>query len=113
MGNSLMVAGCKLGMGVRLCAPEHLWPAEDLVKTCRGIAEETGARLTLTEDVDEGVGGVDYLYTDVWVSIGEDKSAWAERIRLLRPYQVNADVIGRTENRMHTIKAVMVATLGG
>jgi ornithine carbamoyltransferase len=164
MGNSLMVAGCKLGMDVRLCAPEHLWPAEDLVKTCRGIAEETGARLTLTEDVDEGVGGVDYLYTDVWVSMGEDKSAWEERIRLLKPYQVNADVIGRTgnpqvrflhclpafhnretkvgeeifeqygldgmevtdevfeskhsivwdqaENRMHTIKAVMVATLG-
>ena len=138
--------------------------AEDLVKTCREIAEETGARLTLTEDVDEGVRGVDYLYTDVWVSMGEDKSAWEERIRLLRPYQVNADVLRRTgnplvrflhclpgfqnretkvgeeifeqygldgmevtdevfesrhslvfdqaENRMHTIKAVMVATLG-
>ena len=128
------------------------------------LAEETGARLTLTEDVDEGVGGVDYLYTDVWVSMGEDKSAWEERIRLLKPYQVNADVIRRAgnplvrflhclpafhnretkvgeeifeqygldgmevtddvfeskhslvfdqaENRMHTIKAVMVATLG-
>jgi ornithine carbamoyltransferase len=93
MGNSLMVAGCKLGMDVRLCAPEHLWPAEELVKTARGIAEETGARLTLTEDVDEGVRGVDYLYTDVWVSMGEDKSAWEERIRLLKPYQVNADVM--------------------
>jgi ornithine carbamoyltransferase len=69
MGNSLMVAGCKLGMDVRLCAPEQLWPAEELVKTCRGIAEETGARLTLTADVDEGVGGVEYLYTDVWVSM--------------------------------------------
>src|SRR5512132_1934989 len=164
MGNSLMVGGCKLGMDVRLCAPEHLWPKEDLVKTCREIAGETGARLTLTEDVDEGVSGVDYLYTDVWVSMGEDKSAWEERIRLLKPYQVNAEVIGRTgnplvrflhcltafhnretkvgqklvaqdgldgmegtddvfesehsivfdqaENRMHTIKAVMVATLG-
>jgi ornithine carbamoyltransferase len=74
MGNSLMVAGCKLSMDVRLCAPEHLWPAEDLVKTCRGIAEETGARLTLTEDVDEGVDGVDYLYTDVWVSMGRTRA---------------------------------------
>ena len=89
MGNSLMVGGCKLGMDVRLCAPEHLWPAEDLVKTCREIAEETGARLTLTADVDEGVTGVDYLYTDVWVSMGEDKSVWEERIELLTPYQVN------------------------
>jgi ornithine carbamoyltransferase len=164
MGNSLMVGGCKLGMGVRLCAPEHLWPQESLVKTCRAIAEETGARLTLTADLDEGVGGVDYLYTDVWVSMGEDQGAWDERIRLLKPYQVNADVVRRTgnpdvrfmhclpafhnrettmgqeiyerfgleglevtdevfesprsvvfdqaENRLHTIKAVMVATLG-
>jgi ornithine carbamoyltransferase len=165
MGNSLMVGGCKLGMDVRLCAPEHLWPAADLVEACREIAGQTGARLTLTEDVDEGVGGVDYLYTDVWVSMGEDKSVWAERIELLTPYQVNADVVARTgnprvrfmhclpafhnretkvgeeifqtygmdglevtdevfesetsivfdqaENRLHTIKAVMVATLGG
>jgi ornithine carbamoyltransferase len=164
MGNSLMVMGCKLGMDVRLCAPEHLWPNEELVKTCRGIAEATGARLTLTADLDEGVNGVDYLYTDVWVSMGEDPSVWEERIKLLKPYQVNADVVKRTgnpkvrflhclpafhnretkvgeeifekygldgmevtdevfesetsivfdqaENRMHTIKAVMVATLG-
>jgi ornithine carbamoyltransferase len=164
MGNSLMVGGCKLGMDVRLCAPEHLWPSDDLVKTCREIAETTGARLTLTADVDEGVGGVDYLYTDVWVSMGEEKSVWEERIELLRPYQVNADVVRRSgnaqvkflhclpafhnretkvgkeifetygldglevtddvfespasivfdqaENRLHTIKAVMVATLG-
>src|SRR5690606_5089350 len=73
MGNSLMVTGCKLGMDVRLCAPKALWPAEDLVATCRQIATETGARLTLTESVDEGVKGVDYLYTDVWVSMGEPK----------------------------------------
>ena len=106
MGNSLMVAGCKLGMDVRLCAPEHLWPAEDLVKTCRAIAEETGARLTLTEDVDEGVDGVDYLYTDVWVSMGEDKSVWEERIRLLKPYQVNADVVGRTGNPQGQVPAL-------
>ena len=164
MGNSLMVGGCKLGMDVRLCAPEHLWPAEELVKSCREIAEETGARLTLTADVDEGVKDVDYLYADVWVSMGEDKSVWKERIDLLTPYQINSDVVTRTgnphvkfmhclpafhnretkvgeeifetygldglevtddvfespasivfdqaENRMHTIKAVMVATLG-
>jgi ornithine carbamoyltransferase len=164
MGNSLMVAGAKLGMDVRICAPESLWPADELVKTCRSIADETGARLTLTPDVDQGVQGVDYLYTDVWVSMGEDASVWGERIELLKPYQVNADVVRRTgnpgvkflhclpafhnretkvgeeiyekfgldglevtddvfesehsivfdqaENRMHTIKAVMVATLG-
>jgi ornithine carbamoyltransferase len=164
MGNSLMVGGCKLGMDVRLCAPEHLWPHDDLVKECQTIAADTGARLTLTADVDEGVRGVDYLYTDVWVSMGEPASVWAERIELLKPYQVNADVVRRTgnpqvkfmhclpafhnrqtkvgeqiyeehgmdglevtdevfesersivfdqaENRMHTIKAVMVETLG-
>src|SRR4029077_13385971 len=98
MGNSLMVGGCKLGMDVRLCAPEHLWPAEELVKTCREIAVETGARLTLTADVDEGVQGADFLYTDVWVSMGEDKSVWKERIDLLKPYQINADVLARTQN---------------
>src|SRR4051812_38432830 len=79
VGNSLMVMGCKLGMDVRLCAPEHLWPEEGLVKTCHEIAHETGARLTLTADVDEGVQGVDYLYTDVWVSMGEAKGVWKER----------------------------------
>jgi ornithine carbamoyltransferase len=164
MGNSLMVAGCKFGMDVRLCAPKSLWPEEGLVKTAREIANDTGARFSLTEDVDEGVGGVDFLYTDVWVSMGEDPSVWEERIDLLKPYQVNADIVRRTgnanvkflhclpafhnretkvgediferfgmdglevtddvfeseasivfdqaENRMHTIKAVMVATLG-
>jgi ornithine carbamoyltransferase len=164
MGNSLMVAGCKFGMDVRLVAPQALWPSEDLVKVSHEIAVETGARLTVTADIDEGVRGVDYLYTDVWLSMGEDASQWGERIKLLRPYQVNADVLGRTdnpkvkflhclpafhnrettvgaqiyeqfgldglevtedvfesphsivfdqsENRLHTIKAVLVATLG-
>ena len=163
MGNSLMVGGCKLGMDVRLCAPRDLWPKDDLVQTCRSLAAQTGARLTLTEDLDEGVAGADFLHTDVWVSMGEPAEAWAKRIELLRPYQVNADVIHRSgnpevkfmhclpafhnretrlgeqvfqqfglqsmevtdevfesqrsivwdqaENRMHTIKAVMVATL--
>jgi ornithine carbamoyltransferase len=163
-GNSLMVMGCKLGMDVRLCAPASLWPDPNLVTTARSIAAETGARLTLTEDVDEGVRGADFLYTDVWVSMGEDKAVWRGRIQLLLPYQVSMDVIRRTgnpsvkfmhclpsfhdrgteigehiyeefglesievtdevfesphsivfdeaENRLHTIKAVMVATLG-
>ena len=163
-GNSLMVMGSKLGMDVRICAPRSLWPNADLVATARSLAAGTGARLTLTEDVDEGVRGADFLYTDVWVSMGEPKEVWKERIELLRPYQVNMDVIRRTgnpsvrfmhclpsfhdrdtkvgeqiyeefglesievtdevfesphsivfdqaENRLHTIKAVMVATLG-
>jgi ornithine carbamoyltransferase len=164
MGNSLLVAGCKYGMDVRLAAPRDLWPDEELVKRARGIADETGARVTLTDDIDEGVAGADFLYTDVWLSMGEEASRWGERIELLRPYQVNTDVVRRTgnpnvkflhclpafhnretvvgeeiyqkygldglevtdevfesphsivfdqaENRLHTIKAVLVATLG-
>jgi ornithine carbamoyltransferase len=164
VGNSLMVGGCKLGMDVRLCAPRELWPEEGLVAQCREIAAQTGARLTLTDDVTEGVKGADYLYTDVWVSMGEAKEVWAERVKLLKPYQVNAEameltgnpnakflhclpafhnrdttvgeeiyqkygldgmevteevfeseasvVFDQAENRMHTIKAIMVATLG-
>ena len=165
VGNSLMVGGAKLGMDVRLCAPKTNWPEEALVKRCREWADESGGSLLLTESVDEGVAGADFLYTDVWVSMGEPTERWAERIELLRPYQVNADVIRRTgnpdvkflhclpafhnrqtkvgediflqfgldgmevteevfespasvvfdqaENRMHSIKAVMVATLAG
>jgi ornithine carbamoyltransferase len=164
MGNSLMVGGCKLGMDVRLCGPKQQWPEESLVDTCREIAAQTGARLTITDDVAEGVKDVDYLYTDVWVSMGEPDSVWEERVNLLKPYQVNAEAMDLTgnpdvkflhclpafhnretkigediyqkfglesmevteevfesqaslvfdeaENRMHTIKAVMVATLG-
>jgi len=165
MGNSLMVGGAKLGMDVRLCAPRHLWPEDGLVGECREIAAETGARITLTDDVAEGVKGVDYLYTDVWVSMGEPAEVWEERIQLLEPYQVNGNVLDLTgnpevkfmhclpafhnretkmgeeifqkygleglevtdevfesessivfdqaENRLHTIKAILVATLGG
>jgi ornithine carbamoyltransferase len=164
MGNSLMVMGCMMGMDVRICAPESLWPGAELVNTCRQIAAETGARLTLTEDVAAGVKGVDFVHTDVWVSMGEAKEVWDERVKLLKPYQVNMDVMKLTgnpqakfmhclpafhnretkvgeeifqktgmdglevteevfeapcsvvfdqaENRMHTIKAIMVATLG-
>jgi ornithine carbamoyltransferase len=164
MGNSLMVGGCKLGMDVRLCAPKAYWPEESLVARCREIAAQTSARLTLTDDVAAGVKDADYLYTDVWVSMGEPESVWEERVKLLKPYQVNAQTmeltgnpdvkfmhdlpafhnikteVGRemyekyglegmevteevfeseasivfdeAENRMHTIKAIMVATLG-
>ena len=164
MGNSLMVGAAKMGMDFRAAAPKACQPADDLVKKCREIAAETGAKITLTEDVAEAVKGADFLYTDVWVSMGEADSVWEERIKLLKPYQVNAEVIRLTgnpkvkflhclpafhnretkvgeemykkfgldgmevteevfesshsivfdeaENRMHTIKAVMVATLG-
>ncbi|MEZ4766967.1 MAG: ornithine carbamoyltransferase [Caldilineales bacterium] len=164
MANSLMVGGCKLGMDVRLCAPRALWPAADLVEQCRAIALETGAKLTLSESVEEGVSGVDFIHTDVWVSMGEPDAVWVERIALLQPYQVNGEamalagnqtvkfmhclpafhnrdtkvgeqvyqkfgldglevtedvfespqsvVFDQAENRMHTIKAIMVATLG-
>ena len=164
MGNSLLVGGAKLGMDVHLCGPENNWPEASLVETCKAIASQTGARLTLTEDVAEGVKGADFLHTDVWVSMGEPPSVWEERVKLLKPYQVNAEameltsnprvkfmhclpafhnrdtevgeeiyqkyglngmevtedvfeseasiVFDQAENRMHTIKAVMVATLG-
>lgn len=164
MGNSLMVMGCKLGMDVRLVAPPALWPEPDLVATCRQIAATTGARLTLTADVEEGVRGVDFIHTDVWVSMGEPAAIWDERVRLLKPYQVTMDVLrlsgnprvkfmhclpsfhnretrigeeiyqktgldglevtdevfesehsivfDQAENRVHTTKAVLVATLG-
>jgi len=164
MGNSLMVGGCKLGMDVRLCAPNHLWPEDELVDKCKSIAAQTGARLTITDDVAEGVKGADYLCTDVWVSMGEPASVWEDRIKLLKPYQVNAKameltgnlqvkfmhclpafhntetkvgadiyekfglesmevteevfeseasiVFDEAENRLHTIKAIMVATMG-
>lgn len=164
MGNSLLVGAAKMGMDFRAAAPKQCQPNENLVAQCREIAKQTGARITITEDVKEAVKGVDFLYTDVWVSMGEADSAWAERIKLLQPYQVNKEVVKLTgnpkvkflhclpsfhnretkvgeeiyqkfgieamevtddvfeseasivwdqaENRMHTIKAVMVATLG-
>ncbi|WP_120511732.1 ornithine carbamoyltransferase [Photobacterium salinisoli] len=164
MGNSLMVGAAKMGMDIRLVAPKDYWPEEELVTQCLEIASETGARITLTESVQEGVQGCDYLYTDVWVSMGEAQSAWDERVKTMLPYQVNASTLKATgnpnvkfmhclpafhndettvgkevaekyglsglevteevfesahsivfdqaENRMHTIKAVMVATLG-
>ena len=163
MGNSLMVACAKMGMHFTACAPKELFPEEWLVEKARSIAQETGGSVTLTEDVTQGATNADVIYTDIWVSMGEPDSVWAERIRLLTPYQVNAKVMSMTapgaifmhclpsfhdtrttigadiakkfgitemevtdqvfeskqsvvfdeaENRMHTIKAVMAATLG-
>ncbi len=164
MGNSLMVGAAKIGMDFRAVAPKQMWPDEKLVQECQEIAKETGATITLTEDVDEGVKGVDFVYTDVWVSMGEADEVWIERIKMMLPYQVNAEMMKKTgnpkvkflhclpafhnrettigeeiyqkfgveamevtdevfespasvvfdeaENRLHTIKAVMVATLG-
>jgi ornithine carbamoyltransferase len=164
MGNSLLIGAAKMGMDFRVVAPKSLQPAPKLVEQARAIAKETGAQITLTEDVDRGVQDADFLETDVWVSMGESAEVWEERIKLLKPYQVNAAVMERTgnpqvkflhclpafhnretkigeeiyqklgveamevdeevfeskaslvfdeaENRIHTIKAVMVATLG-
>lgn len=164
MGNSLMIVGCLLGMDVRICCPGQLAPDKTLVARAEQLAQSSGARLTITDDVATAVKGVDFIHTDVWVSMGEPAEVWDQRIKLLKPYQVNAEMIELTgnpkvkfmhclpafhnretrvgeeiyektgmdglevteevfesprsivfnqaENRMHTIKAVMVATLG-
>jgi ornithine carbamoyltransferase len=110
MGNSLLVGGAKLGMDVRLCAPKQFWPEEALIEKCHEIGAETGARITITDDVDEGVKAVDFLHTDVWVSMGEPVETWNERIALLKPYQVNEDLMERTGNRqvkfLHCLPAI-------
>jgi ornithine carbamoyltransferase len=163
MADSYLVGGAKLGMDVRLASPKSLWPRDEIVDLARSVANETGAQITITEDVAEAVRGCDVLLTDVWVSMGEADEVWAKRIKLLTPYQVNAQTMAATgnpdvkfmhclpafhntdtevgkeilekfgmdalevteevfespaslvfdeaENRMHTIKAVMVATL--
>jgi ornithine carbamoyltransferase len=164
MGHSLMLVGCLMGMDVRICGPKVLWPADDYVATARELEKRYGAKLTITDDPKFAVNGVDFIHTDVWVSMGESKDVWGERINLLKPYQVNANLmkasknprvkfmhclpafhnletkVGRdihehfgltamevsddvfesemniafeqAENRMHTIKAILVATLG-
>lgn len=164
MGDSLLIGGAKMGMDVRLCAPKSCWPHDDIQQEAQRIVSTTGARITITENIDSAVAGVDFVYTDVWVSMGEPEEKWAERIKLLLPYQVNAALMEKTgnprvrfmhclpafhntettvgkeiqqkygidamevtdevfespasivfdqaENRMHTIKAVLVATLG-
>jgi len=164
MGNSLLIGAAKMGMDFRVVAPKSVQPDAKLVNTALEIAKETGAKITLTEDLDSGVKGCDFIETDVWVSMGEATNVWEERIKLLKPYQVNAKVMEKTgnpqvkflhclpsfhnretkmgeeiyekfgldsmevsdevfesraslvfteaENRIHTIKAVMVATIG-
>ncbi len=98
MGNSLLLIGAKLGMDVRIGAPKALWPTDELVKQCQGFAEESGARITLTEDPKEAVKGVDFIHTDVWVSMGEPMEAWDQRIEQLLPYQVNTDLMKAAGN---------------
>ncbi|MFC7218360.1 ornithine carbamoyltransferase [Streptomyces polyrhachis] len=98
MGNSYLVTGALLGMDVRLVAPRAYWPAQEVAAAARRIAESTGARLTLTESVEEGVAGADFLATDVWVSMGEPKEVWDERIAALAPYAVTMDVLRATGN---------------
>jgi ornithine carbamoyltransferase len=164
MGNSLLVGAAKMGMDFRTAAPKAYQQGKELLATCKSIAKGTGAKINITDNVDEAVKGVDFLYTDVWVSMGEPDTVWEERIRLLKPFQVNMKVVKKTgnpevkflhclpafhnretkvgedifskfgldgmevtedvfeskhsivfdeaENRLHTIKAVMVATLG-
>ena len=164
MANALMIGACKTGMDFRIVSPKTLFPEQNLMHKCLKVAQETGAKITLTDNIDTGVKNADVLYTDVWVSMGEPDSVWEQRINLLKPYQVNGEMLKKTgksttifmhclpsfhdlktrigkdiyekfgltamevtdevfegphsvvfdeaENRMHTIKAVMVATLG-
>ena len=98
MGNSLLLIGAKLGMDVRIAAPKALWPSDEHVAACKKFAEESGARITLTEDAKAAVKGVDFVHTDVWVSMGEPVEAWGERIKELLPYQVNMDIMKATGN---------------
>jgi len=109
MANSYLVDGAKLGMDVRIASPKSLWPRDEITELANSIAEETGAKITITDDVGEAVRGADVLLTDVWVSMGEADEVWGERIELLRPYQVNAETMAATGNRdtkfMHCLPA--------
>jgi len=98
MGNSLLLGGAAMGMDARLCAPKALWPTDDVVARAKRLAEASGARLTLSDDPKAAVAGCDFVYTDVWVSLGEPPEKWAERIALLKPYQVNAALMAATKN---------------
>lgn len=98
MGNSLLSMGALLGMDVRIAAPRQLWPDPELVATCRTLADRSGARITLTEEIETAVRGADFLHTDVWVSMGEPADTWGERIELLLPYQVNDKTLALTGN---------------
>lgn len=110
MGNSLLVAGAKMGMDVRIGAPRAFWPNDALVEQCRSIAKQTGARITLTEDAAVAVDQADFIHTDVWVSMGEAKETWKERIEQLRPYRVDARLMAASNNPevkfMHCLPAI-------
>jgi ornithine carbamoyltransferase len=109
MGRSLLVMGALMGSDVRLSGPEELHPPKDVTDIAADIASRTGARITITDDVRQAVSGADFIHTDVWVSMGEAKDVWADRVRLLTPYQVNAALLGATGNRaakfMHCLPA--------
>jgi ornithine carbamoyltransferase len=98
MGNSLLVTGAIMGSDVRIAAPRELWPTDKVRSAAAERALTSGAHITITEDVDEAVAGVDFVITDVWVSMGEPKSVWDERIDMLRPYRVDSSVMTRTQN---------------
>lgn len=98
MGNSLLLVGAKLGMDVRICAPKQLQPHDELIAMCQKFAKQSGATILITEDVQQAVKDVDFIHTDVWVSMGEPIEAWGERIKLLMPYQVNMDLIKASGN---------------
>ena len=98
MAHSLMIVGCMMGMDVRICGPRKLWPADDYVAIARGLEEQYGGRLTITNDPKVAAAGADFIHTDVWVSMGEPKEVWKERIELLMPYQVNTSLLKMTEN---------------
>ena len=106
---SLMVGAAKIGMDIRLAGPKSCWPADELIGRAREIGDDTGARITITESTDEAVNGVDFVYTDVWVSMGEPDAVWRERIEQLSPYRVTAELMRRTGNRhtkfMHCLPA--------
>lgn len=110
MGNSLLVAGAKMGMDIRIGAPRTFWPNDALVEQCRSIAKQTGARITLTEDAAAAVDQADFIHTDVWVSMGEAKETWKERIEQLRPYRVDARLMAASNNPevkfMHCLPAI-------
>ena len=109
MGNSLLLGGAAMGMDVRLCAPKALWPTEPVVARARSLAKESSAKITLSDDPKAVVAGCDFVYTDVWVSLGEPPAKWAERIELLKPYQVNGALMAATGNTkakfMHCLPA--------
>ncbi|MCH9718774.1 MAG: ornithine carbamoyltransferase [Actinomycetia bacterium] len=109
MGNSLLIMGAIMGSDVRICSPKDLWPSKEVQDAANARAEESGAKVMLTEDPDEAVPGADFLHTDVWVSMGEPKEVWDERVQLLKPYQVNREALNKTGNRdakfMHCLPA--------